>query len=180
MGNRLSETRGSTTTSYSYDGAGMNLLTSTSDGSTTVSFGYDAYGNLVSKSGGWAYAWNFDGLLSRVTKDGSQVQAYRYDALGRRVKVDGASAWTVSLFSGMDTVYEVDQGGAKTKYVRANGILVAKVTPSGAFHYYLGDHLGSTRQVRAADRSLVFSAEYEPFGKAFANSASESFKFTGE
>lgn len=182
VGNRLSETRRTTTTSYGYDGAGMNLLASTSDGTTTVSFGYDAHGNLVSKSGGWSYAWNFDGLLNRATKDGNQVQAYRYDAIGRRVKADASSAtsWTVSLFSGMDIVYEVDQAGAKTKYMRANGMLLAKVTPSGAYQYYLGDHLGSTRQVRDASRNLVFAAEYEPFGKAFSNSGSETFRVVGE
>jgi hypothetical protein len=36
-------------------------------------------------------------------------QAYVYDGLGRRVKVDGAAgsgAWTVSIFSGMDVIYE--------------------------------------------------------------------------
>lgn len=68
----------------------------------------------------------------------------------------------------------MDEAGAQTKYARANGMLLAKIIPSGATHYYLGDHLGSTRQVRDASRDLGFSAEYEPFGEAYCVSGSEA------
>ncbi len=45
----------------------------------------------------------------------------------------------------MGILYEKDQGGAATRYVRANGMLLAKITVSGAIHYYLGDHLSAPR-----------------------------------
>ncbi len=67
----------------------------------------------------------------------------------------------------MGILYEKDQGGAATKYVRANGMLIAKITVSGAIHHYLGGHLGSTQQVRDSARDLVFSASYEPFGTPY-------------
>jgi hypothetical protein len=60
-------------------------------------------------------------------------------AWGRRIKVEGSSAsiWTVSIFSGREVINEVDRRGTKTKYIRVNGMLIAKVIPSGAIHYYL-------------------------------------------
>ena len=57
---------------------------------------------------------------------------------------------------------------------------IAKINPDNSVYYYLADHLGSTRQVRKADRSLVFSTDYEPFGKPFGVNGSEAYKFTGE
>jgi len=57
---------------------------------------------------------------------------------------------------------------------------IAKIAPSGAVAYYLGDHLGSTRKVLDASRNTVFSTSYEPFGKPFAPGGSEAYKYTGE
>lgn len=66
----------------------------------------------------------------------------------RLVKVEGTSStsWTVPIFSGQDTILEKDQAGAATEYAYANGTRIAKITPLGSVQYYLGDHLGSTRQ----------------------------------
>jgi len=86
---------------------------------TTTSFTYDANGNLDTKTGGWDYDWNPENLMTVAKLNGVPQQSYVYDGLGRRVKVDGTSAstWTVSIFSGMDPIYEKDQSGAITKYV---------------------------------------------------------------
>src|SRR2546430_2389918 len=176
---------------YRY-GSLLNELTSVNRNGTMTSFTYDTNGNQVSKQGGGSfrcYEWTPENLLSRVksvsascAETGTQVQAYTYDSLGRRVKVDSTSSstWTVSIVSGMDTIYEKDNSGAVTKYVYANGMRIAKINPDNSVYYYLADHLGSTRQVRKADRSLVFSTDYEPFGKPFGVNGSEAYKFTGE
>ncbi len=172
------------TTTYAYaNGAtGMNTLTSLTKGGATTSFAYDANGNLLSKTGGWSYDWNPENLMAVAKLNGVQQQAYTYDGLGRRVKVEGttSSTWTVSIVSGMNAIYEKDQSGAVTKYVYANGMRIAKITSSGAVQYYLGDHLGSTRKVLDANRNAVFSAEYEPFGKPYAVTGTESYKYTME
>lgn len=113
---------------------------------------------------------------------GNQQEAYAYDGLGRRVRVEGASpsAWTVSVVSGMDAIYEEDEAGAVTKYVYANGMRVAKVTPSAAIQYYLGDHLGSTRTLLDANAQPGFAAEYEPFGKPYGVSGLEPYRYAME
>ncbi len=173
-------------TSYGYDTLGMNQLISMTRFGATTSFGYDANGNLRSKSTpgapSWSYEWNFDNLMTRAVKSGVQQQAYFYDGLGRRANVTGSSSatWTVSAYAGHDTIFERDQSGAVTEYVRANGMLVAKIAPSDAVVYYLGDHLGSTTQVRDSSRNLVFSATYDPFGKSYEESGTETYRYAGE
>jgi RHS repeat-associated protein len=171
-----------TTYQYSNGATGMNQLTSLStNGGAATTFGYDASGNLLSKFGATkrCYEWNPENLLTKVktvssacTEAGAQVQAYTYDGLGRRVKVDGTSSstWTVSLFSGMDAIYEKDQSGAITKYVYANAMRIAKINPDGTVHYFLSDHQGSTRKILDASRVEQYSVEYEPFGKPYATS----------
>jgi len=57
---------------------------------------------------------------------------------------------------------------------------IAKITPSGAVHYFLADHLGSTRKVLDASRNTVFSTDYEPFGKPYAVTGTESYTYTSE
>lgn len=175
---------GSTTYSYNDGVTGMNQLTSMLQNSVTTTFGYDNNLNLISQSGGGStrtYEWGKDGLMSRTLLNGAQQQKYFYDGLGRRVKVEGSSSttWTVSVFSGQDVIYEKDNSGVITKFIRANGMLLAKLVGTTPY-YYLGDHLGSTRQVRDANRGLVFQADYEPFGKPYSVTGSEAYKFTGE
>lgn len=172
-----------TTYTYTNGPTGMNQLTSLStDGGAATSFTYDANGNLWTKTGGWGYEWGPDGLLARVTQSGGQVQKYTYDGLGRRLNVTGAvsTSWTVSIFSGMDVIFEKDNAAAVTKYVYANGMHIARISPSAMVQYYVGDHLDSTRKVLDASRATIFSTDYEPFGKPYAPSGSEAYKFTSE
>ncbi len=180
-----------TTYLYANGATGMDTLTSLSlNGGAATTFGYDANGNLLSKFGSSkaCYAWNPENLLTQVksassacTDTGSQIQAYTYDGLGRRVKVDGTSSstWTVTIYSGKDAIYEKDQSGAITEYVYANGMRIAKITSSGV-QYYLSDHLGSTRKILDSSRNTVFSTDYEPFGKPYAPSGTEAYKFASE
>ncbi len=89
------------------------------------------------------------------------------------------TAWIISIVSGQDVIFEKGNAGAITKYVHANGMRIAKITPTGV-QYFLTDHLGSTRKVLDASRNTVFSTEYEPFGKPVAPSGTETFKYTSE
>ena len=155
------------------------LLSITTQGVTT-SFAYDANGNLDTTSAGWDYDWNAESLMRVAKLSTVPQQSYIYDSLWRRVKVDGTSStmWTVAVFSGMEPIFEKDQGGAITKYMVANGMQIAKLTSSGALQYYLGDHLGSTRKILDASRAEVYSIDYEPFGKPYSTSGPQPDPYT--
>jgi len=45
---------------------------------------------------------------------------------------------------------------------------IAKINPDNTVHYFLADHLGSTRKILDANRNTVFFAEYEPFWNPYA------------
>jgi len=162
----------------------LDQLASKTDRVLGTMFAYDANGNLDTTSAGWDYDWNVENLMTVAKLNGGQQHAYTYDGFGRRVEtVEGAAgsgAWAVSITSGLDAIYEKDQAGAITKYVYANGMRIAKINPDATVHYFLGDHFGSTLQVRKADRSLVFSAEYDPFGRPYSVTGTEAYKFSGE
>jgi len=183
-------TAGATTYVYNDGPTGMNELLLLKRGLGTTAFTYDTNGNLRTKSGGWTYDWNYRNLLAKASIGGAQQQAYAYDALGRRVRVEGASpsTWTVSIVSGMETVFERDQTGVTTKYVYAAGMRVARIDCGNQIpaacttRYYLGDHLGSTRKVmdEGEPPAVAYSAEYEPFGKPYNVQGVEGHRYTGE
>src|SRR3990172_1521161 len=168
----------------------LNGLLSVTRSTGTTSYTYDTNGNLKTKTGGWTYDWNKAGLLSKASVGGAQQQAYTYDALGRRVKVDGASpsTWTVSIYSGMEALFERGQNGVTTKYVYAAGMRIARIDCGNQIpaacttRYYLGDHLGSTRKVmdEGEPPAVAYSAEYEPFGKPYNVQGVEGHRYTGE
>jgi len=195
---------------YSNGPSGMNELTliRRADGTSTA-FGYDPNGNLRSRTpapaprtGVECYDWNREGLLVSVRdvatdcgETGTQVQRYAYDGRGSRVKVEGTSGgtWTVSVFSGQEVLFEKDETGRTTKYVYAAGMRIARIDctphPNGPSYpsscltyYYHGDALGSTRKRTWHHPSVAvtFSAEYEPFGRAYTVQGSEAYKYTGE
>jgi len=55
-----------------------------------------------------------------------------------------SSAWTVSIFSGQDVIFEKDNAGAVTRYVTANGMRIAKIALSGLIQPRFRDRPKST------------------------------------
>jgi RHS repeat-associated protein len=72
---------------------------------------------------------------------------------------------------------------AETNYVFFNGKRVARRDPSGAVHYYLSDHLGSTTMVVSAAGAIENESDYYPWGGELKISATDTgnhYKFTGK
>ena len=150
-GNRL--TKGST--SYSYNN--MNRLTriGASDDLT-----YDSDGNLLTSEAGanhWDYSYDVSNRLITVKYNDSVQRSYQYDADGRRVRsFNGASNNFKYVYSGLNVVYEVpDGGGALTLRFYGGGQQVAEKTDS-TVTYLHQDHLGSTRLKTDSSGSAVF------------------------
>jgi RHS repeat-associated protein len=71
----------------------------------------------------------------------------------------------------------------ETNYIFFNGKRVARHDPSGAVHYYLSDHLGSTTMVVSAAGAIENESDYYPWGgelKISAADAANHYKFTGK
>jgi RHS repeat-associated protein len=71
----------------------------------------------------------------------------------------------------------------ETNYMFFNGKRVARHDPSGAVHYYLSDHLGSTTMVVSAAGAIENESDYYPWGgelKISAADAANHYKFTGK
>ena len=174
----------SAATTYEYDDA--NELTSQTDKNGTVTFGYDAWGRMTSKSrGGYSatYVYRYGSKLFAVSSDfpGEGTATYAYGGDGkRRLRTVGATTtkynwdmgWNViSEEDGVGTLtmsYVIDQPGAPVASILAD---VSGTNPaSGTYRYYNLDHLGSTRRLRAQDKSDLGQYEYTPYGDVYAES----------
>lgn len=132
---------------------------------------------------GSSVTYGYDGWneLTKVSLSGGVIRRYSYDADGRRVRsYDGASRNTRFVYSGLNVVYEVpDGGGSGTLRFYVGGQQVAEKTGS-TVTYLHQDHLGSTRLITDASGNRVFRSNYQPFGVDSGKSGSEEFRYTGK
>ncbi|MDG6990886.1 MAG: hypothetical protein JRM99_05635 [Nitrososphaerota archaeon] len=174
VGNRMKTVNGSTTTDYSY--GPFNRLTSAG----SVNYTYDANGNLMTKSGGWAYSYDYENRLTSVTHSGTVVQQDYYDGDGNRVEqVAGGSAILYS-YQGVNILYQKNlTSDTTTKSFYAGGIQVAQMVGSGVFYLHQ-DALGSTVLTMTSTVATSFSVTYAPYGPSFGATRSEAFQYTGK
>jgi len=181
VGNRLTQTLGADTTTYSY-AAHSNRLSTTASGGTTQTLGYTAAGNINSFSPGvpppngaaplTSLVYNQSGRLVAMAAGGNTVAQYSYDAFGQRlVKAEPATSTT--------TLYQYDQRGrlleesnnqgnpAASDYIYLDdGRPIATLTPVAGNVYFLhDDRLGTPQAATDANQAIAWSATYQPFGQ---------------
>ena len=163
------------TTSYAVNNA--NEMTSMSVGGTTTTFAYDALGRTTSKTDGTytaSYTYGPAGMLSTVGSDfpGEDNAAYQTGGDGKRRSrtVDGTETWY--NWAGASVINQEDSAGVLTRtYFGHTAAHVDGASPStGSYEYYFPDHLGSTRRLRAQDKSSLGAYEYTPYGEVYAES----------
>jgi RHS repeat-associated protein len=88
------------------------------------------------------------------------------------------------LLSGGKTYMEVDPtSGAKTKYIYAGDEKIAMIDNNGAVHYYVKDHLGSTRFMAKENGTVdAMYMRYTSYGNTKSELVSriQDYKFTGK
>jgi RHS repeat-associated protein len=171
VGNRLSETTQAESNVYTYDDA--NRLASANG----VAYAWDANDNLLSDE---VNSYTYDGAnrLTGVT-DGVSAVSYAYNGLGDRLQTSAGgqtTRYTLDLVSGLTQV--LDDGGYS--YLYGNGRIAQYGTSGG--EYFLGDALGSVRQLADASGAVRLTRSYQPYGELLAsNGDGESvYGFTGE
>src|SRR5258706_5559136 len=169
VGNRLSQQSmvngSSSSVNYTYDNA--NRL-STVDG---VNYTFDDNGNLLN-DGQNTYTYDSANRLISVS-DQSTMSSYRYNGLGDKLSQNGDN-YTLDLNAGLTQV--LDDGTSTYAY----GLGRISQTNNSTAEYFLGDALGSVRQLTADNGDITLTKSYDPYGKVIqsAGSGSSAFAFT--
>jgi len=175
-----------TATAFAYNDA--NELVSQAVGGTTTSFAYDAWGRMTSKSDGTysaTYAYRYGNKLYSVASDfpSESNATYQYDGAGKRRQRTAGGATTKYRWDlGWNVLNEEDALGDLTlthvmdsPLTEVANVLadVAGTNPAtGAYRYYMADHLGSTRGLYDGGKSALGGYEYTPYGEVYASSGS--------
>lgn len=155
-GNRLSQTTQAGTHTYTYDPA--NRLTAV-DG---LPYTWDANGNLLS-DGVNSYTYDHANRLAEASRQGETV-SYAYNGQGDRLRetaAGGSTEFTLDLESGLTQA--LSAGG--TTYTYGLGRIAQH--DAGGAEYFLGDALGSVRQVVDGAGAVTLAQSYWPYGERF-------------
>ena len=138
---------------------------------------WDNNGNLLNYSAG-TYTYDHANRLKSASEAGV-VASYAYNGLGDRVQqtVNGATAsYTLDLAYGLTRVL----ADGTQIYLYGNG-RIAQYTGTTP-EYFLGDALGSVRQLADASGNVTLTKGYEPYGEVLdsAGNSSTAYGYTGE
>jgi RHS repeat-associated protein len=170
-------------------------LASLTQGATRIrAFSYDGAGNLISDSSGsttYNYGYNNRGRLATLTVGSSPTASYVYDGLDRLA----IGATQFIPLAGI-THYVYDQAGhllaesdgsgnTLTEYVWFDDMplaLVANVDTSPSLYFVHTDHLDRPIMMTDANKSIVWQADYNPFGGVYSitGSATNNLRFPGQ
>lgn len=147
-------------------------------GSSVVRLGYDVQGNMINKNGS-VFRFDFGNRLRAVKGNSS----YIYDGLGRRIR-DYTSASKYSQYSRDGRLmYTYDARlGIGTQYVYLGTRLIALREAAGKVatpKYQHSDSLGSPIAVTGANKELLETTEYEPYGLVVNRPEKDGPGFTG-
>lgn len=186
--------------SYSYDANGNRTLDNENNaytydaqdrltGKGSILFSYTADGFLASRDDSGevtSYDYSLTGELQQVTLPDSTVISYTYDPLGRRItKAINGSIVEKYLWYSKTLLLAVYDGSDTLKYrfeYADKEVPLRMIDNSGATYYYIGDHLGSLRQVVDEESNVVRSIDYDSFGRILEATGAKSdipFGFAG-
>ncbi|MBK5530895.1 RHS domain-containing protein [Pseudomonas sp. TH06] len=186
---RVTHSRDELPESFAHDPAG-NLLMQDRPGPTQVKgnrllmqgdrhYDYDAFGNLIRERRGTAqklvteYRYDCQHRLIGLTRPDGKTASYQYDAFSRRISktVDGAT--TEFFWQGDHLVAESSKTHHRS-YVYEPGtfrplaLLDGKGPKKACPFYYQLDHLGTPQELTDYSGEIVWSAQYDAYGKVAA------------
>jgi RHS repeat-associated protein len=179
IGNRLSETIDSALESYTYDVNSHHLLQTQASGITD--YLYDANGNTTSNTQ-FDFSYGDNNRLKQTSILGSAVATYTYNGRGERVKKEGLTTTYYHYDQAGKLIAETDVTGATlVEYIYIDGQPTAIVN-SGVVNFIHNDHLGTPQQISDAAQSIVWQADYNPFGEATVTTGliTNNLRFPGQ
>ncbi|MCF5704885.1 RHS repeat-associated core domain-containing protein, partial [Pseudomonas syringae] len=142
-------------------------------------YDYDAFGNLIRERRGRAqtlvteYRYDSQHRLIGLTRPDGQTASYRYDAFGRRISKTVGDATTEFFWQGDHLVAESSESEYRS-YVYEPGtfrplaLLDGKGPKKACPFYYQLDHLGTPQELTDYSGDIVWSAQYDAYGKVAA------------
>jgi RHS repeat-associated protein len=174
VGNRLTQTVGSTTTSYGYN-PHSNRLATIGTGATHQTVGTSAAGSITSFSPalGPVSALTYNQANRLATVNGPATSAhYSYDAFGQRL-IKVATGTTLYGYDLRKHLLEESADSAITDYIYLDGHPIATLTPTtGKLAFLIDDRLGTPQLATNSTQAIVWKATYPPFGSANVTLAS--------
>jgi RHS repeat-associated protein len=172
VGNRLTENANT----YTY-ATNTNKLTN----ATGITFGYDNNGNTTTQASR-VYTYNQNQRLIQVV-DGAMTANYTYNGNGQRVKKSVNGTITIFHYSlnGQIIAESNSSGTITAEYVYLNGQPLAKLEGVNTYYYH-NDHLGTPQKMTDASGTVVWAADYKPFGEATVtvSTITNNLRFPGQ
>ena len=149
-----------------------------------VTFEFDSNGNMVKKVDGantFEYVYNLENRLSEVKLNGHTLATYGYDPFGRRLwkscHSEQGEESTYFFYTDEGLTAEINASGevVKTYGYTPNSIWTTdplfmssrdSIPGSSSYYFYHNDHLATPQMITASNGTVVWSADYESFGKA--------------
>jgi RHS repeat-associated protein len=186
---RVRHSRDELPESFAHDPAG-NLLMQDRPGPSQIKgnrllmqgdrhYDYDAFGNLIRERRGRAqtlvteYRYDCQHRLIGLTRPDGQTASYRYDAFGRRISKTVGDATTEFFWQGDHLVAESSESEYRS-YIYEPGtfrplaLLDGKGPKKACPFYYQLDHLGTPQELTDYSGDIVWSAQYDAYGKVAA------------
>ena len=183
VGNRMTRTKDGQTDTYTYI-AGTNKLQEIT-GPNPTTFTHDANGNITGM-GGKTLVYNQKNRLIRVEEGSDVLGEYGYNGLGQRITKTVGGTTTVFHYDFDDKIIGESQsdGTFTAEYLYLGDSRTTKVdVASGNMYYYHNNYLGTPLLMTDDSDTVVWEAEYKPFGEAEVNPNStvvNNFRFPGQ
>ena len=157
--------------SYNYDNA--NRLTDVNG----VTYTWDDNGNLLN-DGMNTYQYDSANRLIRVSNH-SSMSSYRYNGLGDRLQettIKQTTTFTMDLNAGLTQALS----DGTNSYIY--GLDRVAQVQGETTEYFLGDALGSVRQMTDANAEITYASGYDPYGVATSTvgTSQSAYGYTGE
>lgn len=171
VGNRLTQSIGSSAESYSYPGSSNRLASITSASAPARTLTYNAAGNVTTDKRGsdtYTYVYDAEDRIRQIKLNGVIQANYNYNFRGQQIiRTFPASGLVIHSVFGLDgnRISENNQttGALIREYVWLNGAPLA-VIEGGQIYLIRIDHIGRPAFATTMAGTKVWSLDYLPFG----------------
>ena len=178
VGNRATETVGSTTSTYAYT-TGSNQLNTITTGSNVRTFSYLAsgqvYGDQRTATSDYTFTYNNNGRIVTASLNSTGVGAYVYNGFEQRVQKTVGTTVTDFVYDrfGHLLAEANDATGAMLReYIWMDDRPVAMVDDTGSspvLYFIHTDQIGTPQKVTDGSANVVWDGVFDPFGNAVAS-----------